>query len=72
MTATLRVSIVCNGPACRAVYLADTRVVGEARAAATAEGWTCAVIMRRPSGPAAVRDFCPDCAQFVEPDRVVT
>ena len=71
MTATLRYSIVCNGPACRAVFLADTKVAGEARAAATAEGWTCTVVVKRKSGPAEVRDYCGACGQFAGPDRMM-
>ena len=61
MTARLRYVLICDDPDCGTEYDADSNQAGETRRLATADGWTCNVVEKRPSGPAKVRDFCPGC-----------
>ena len=74
MTARLRYVLVCDGrrevtpvdgrPAffveCEETFDIDMNQAGETRRLATVDGWTCNVVEKRPSGPAKVRDFCPE------------
>jgi hypothetical protein len=61
MTAYLRYVIVCNGAdnTCEQVFYAMTKLAGEARVQATADGWQCTVVVRRVQAPAEIRDYCP-------------
>jgi hypothetical protein len=60
MTARLRYVLVCDAEDCSDEFDADIVTAGETRRLATADGWTCNVVEKRPSGPARVRDFCPE------------
>lgn len=60
MTARLRYVLICDAEDCEAEFDVDLNSAGETRRLATADGWTCNVVEKRRSGPAKVRDFCPE------------